>query len=226
MAKKKPVKILAKRFVTHDVRSFLIEKPKGYEYNPGQATMVAINRKGLKEEDRPFTFTSLNKDKTLEFTIKGYYDHDGVTKKIHQLGPGDELLIGNPWGTIEYKGEGTFIAGGAGVTPFIAILRDLNKKGKIGKNKLFFSNKTQKDIILEKEFKSIFSKNPNNLVLTLTREEKPNYKNSLINKGFLKKYIDDFSQNFYVCGPPAFNEDIMSALKSLGAKPKALVFEE
>src|SRR6056297_535625 len=167
MAKKKPVKILAKRFVTHDVRSFLIEKPKEYEYNPGQATMIAINRKGLKEEDRPFTFT-----------------------------------------------------------PFIAILRDLNKKGKIGKNKLFFSNKTQKDIILEKEFKSIFSKNPNNLVLTLTREEKPNYKNSLINKGFLKKHIDDFSQNFYVCGPPAFNEDIMSALKSLGAKPKALVFEE
>src|SRR6056297_1394726 len=184
MAKKKPVKILAKRFVTHDVRSFLIEKPKGYEYNPGQATMIAINRKGLKEEDRPFTFTSLNKDKTLEFTIKGYYDHDGVTKKIHQLGPGDELLIGNPWGTIEYKGEGTFIAGGAGVTPFISILRHLKKKGKLGDNKLFFSNKTKRDIILEKELKNIFFKKPGNLVLTLTREKDSNYEDGLIDSAF------------------------------------------
>ncbi len=226
MANKKPVKILAKRFVTHDVRSFLIEKPKGFEYSPGQATMVAINKKGLKEEDRPFTFTSLNEDKVLEFTIKGYYDHDGVTKKIHQLKPGDELLIGNPWGTIQYEGEGTFIAGGAGITPFIAILRNLKRKRKIGNNKLIFSNKKKEDIILEKELKDIFSEKPENLILTLTREENSNYKDSLIDSDFLRKHIDDFSQNFYVCGPPAFNEDIMDALKSLGADPKALVFEE
>jgi hypothetical protein len=29
-----------------------------------------------------------------------------------------------------YKGEGIFIAGGAGVTPFIAIFRDLHEQGK------------------------------------------------------------------------------------------------
>src|SRR6056297_1038797 len=106
MSNKKPVKILSKRFVTHDVKSFLLEKPEGFEFKPGQATMVAINKNGLRGEDRPFTFTSLNGDEALEFTIKGYYDHDGITKKIHSLKSGDELLIGQPWGTINYSGEG------------------------------------------------------------------------------------------------------------------------
>jgi predicted ferric reductase len=44
-------------------------------------------------------------------------------KRIRKLKHGDELIIRDVWGAIEYKGEGVFIAGGAGVTPFIAILR-------------------------------------------------------------------------------------------------------
>jgi ferredoxin-NADP reductase len=40
------------------------------------------------------------------------------------------------FGAIEYKGEGVFIAGGAGVTPFIAILRQLQAENKIANNKL------------------------------------------------------------------------------------------
>jgi predicted ferric reductase len=50
-----------------------------------------------------------------------------VTTELQELGKlkhGDELII-RVWGAIEYKGEGVFIAGGAGVTPFIAILRQL-----------------------------------------------------------------------------------------------------
>jgi predicted ferric reductase len=68
-------------------------------------------------------YTSLNDNKQLEFTIKIYDSHNGVTR-IRKLKHGDELII-RVWGAIEYKGEGVFIAGGAGVTPFIAILRQL-----------------------------------------------------------------------------------------------------
>ena len=52
----------------------------------------------------------------------------------------------------QYKGKGVFIAGGAGVTPFISIFRDLKKQNKIGNNILIFSNKTEADIILKDEF--------------------------------------------------------------------------
>ena len=223
MPNKKRAKLLSKRFVTHDVKSFTIEKPEGYTFKPGQAAMVAVNKDEWIEEDRPFTFTSLNDDKVLELTIKEYSDHDGTTKEIHKMKPGDEFLIGDPWGTISYDGKGVFIAGGAGITPFIAILRKLSREGELTGNRLMFSNKTEKDIILEKELKEMFPEE--DLILTLTDEKNEGYYSEMIDKKFLKENVDDFSQKFYVCGPPAMVEDISKHLKELGAEPDAVIFE-
>src|SRR5882757_10699749 len=138
----KIAKILSIRDVTHDVRSYRVGKPEGYRFVPGQATEISIHKDKWKEERRPFTFTSLNEWPYLEFTIKSYSDHDGLTNALYHLHPGDELIIRDVWGAISYKGEGYFIAGGAGITPFIAILRQLHKEKKIQGNQLFFSNKT------------------------------------------------------------------------------------
>lgn len=222
-------KILFSSFVTHDVKRFILEKPRDYQFTPGQATEVAINKNGFKDKKHPFTFTSLNKDKVLEFIIKGYPvkkhpDHEGVTEQLHQLQPGEELLIDDPWGTINYKGSGVFVAGGAGITPFIAILRDLKNNDRLKGNRLYFSNKKREDVILEKEFKHMFDKD--DLVLTLTREEHKDYQHGRIDRQFLEKNIDDFSQHFYVCGPGKMVQDLKAALASLGAQTESIVFEE
>jgi hypothetical protein len=212
-------------FVTHDTKRFILEKPTNYRFTPGQATLVSINKPNLKDEKRPFTFTSLNQDEVLEFTIKKYPQHNGVTEKLHKLEPGDELILEDPWGTISYDGKGIFIAGGAGITPFIAIFRQLQKDGKLEGNRLFFSNKTQKDVILEKELRNTF--NEKDLILTLTRQEQiSGFHNGRINKKFLKENVEDFTQNFYVCGPPKFTEDITATLKKLGAQTDEIVIEE
>ena len=65
-----PVKILKVEPVTHDVRRFTVEKPEGFRFEPGQATLVSINKPEWQQEKRPFTFTSLNDWPELEFTIK------------------------------------------------------------------------------------------------------------------------------------------------------------
>jgi ferredoxin-NADP reductase len=161
----------------------------------------------------------------LEFTVKRYDAHEGVTKKLHSLNPGDPLLLDEPFETIKYSGRGVFIAGGAGITPFIAILRDLKEKDEVAGNALIFSNKTQKDIILEKEFKDIFSNEPDSLILTLTDEVNPNYENRRIDKEFLMEKINDFSQKFYICGPPEMGEELKSILNDIGAKVENIVFE-
>jgi len=92
--------------VTHDVRRFRLEKPDDYHFVPGQATEVSINKPEWKEEKRPFTFTCLNEDPYLEFTIKIYEEHKGVTRELGRLQPNDELIVRDIWGAIEYKGPG------------------------------------------------------------------------------------------------------------------------
>jgi len=217
------VKILDTEYVTHNVRRFKVSKPESYKYKPGQATDVVINLPEWKEERRPFTFTSLNEWDHLEFTIKIYSDHNGVTNKLGTLQVGDELILHDIWGAIHYKGEGTFIAGGAGVTPFIAIFRQLQKDGKIGNNKLIFSNRTSKDIILKDEFEKMLG---TNFINTLTDEKSEKYDNRRINESYLQEKIKDFSQYFYICGPDAMIESIKTELLNIGANEDKIVIEQ
>lgn len=216
------VRILEAENVTHNVRRFRFERPSGYVFVPGQATDVAIDRDGWREKKRPFTFTGLEKSPYLEFTIKIYSDHDGVTKQLGGMGKGDHLLIADPWGTIQYKGTGTFIAGGAGITPFIAILRDRAEKGTVKGNRLLFANKTEKDIILRSEWEAM----PGLEYLFITDDGSGGFPSGRIDKAFLKKHVRDFTQHFYVCGPDPMVAGINAALKELGANPEALVFEK
>lgn len=216
------VKIIEIGNITHDVKRFILEKPEGYTFEPGQATALSIKKQGLENEKRPFTFTSLNNDEHLELIIKIYDEHNGVTKELGKLQKSDELIIGEPWGALNYKGPGYFIAGGAGITPFIAIFRDLDRKNKLKGNTLFFSNKTEKDIILKDDFQKMLG---DDFINVITDEKTDKYLHQFIDKDFLKEHIDDFSMNFYVCGPPKMTDDITKALEDLGAKTDSLVFE-
>jgi len=216
------VKILNTERVTHDVKHYRVEKPKGYSFIPGQATEVAINLPRWENERRPFTFTSLNEWDHLEFTIKSYRDHDGVTNKLDQLKPGDELILHDVWGAIQYKGEGVFIAGGAGVTPFIAIFRQLNKDGKIANNSLLFSNKTSSDIIMKDEFTAMLGKN---FINTLSKEKTNGYDHGQIDADYLKKKVPDFKRQFYICGPDAMVKSIQDILMQLDAADSVITVE-
>jgi ferredoxin-NADP reductase len=217
------VKILDILSLTHDVKQIKTEKPKDYSFVPGQATEVAINEKGWQEEKRPFTFTSLPESDYLEFVIKSYRDHDGVTNKIDSLKLADELIIDEPWGAIQYKGKGVFIAGGAGITPFIGIFRYLQSINEIEGNRLFFANKTGKDVILESFFQDLLG---TDFISILDQEKLDGHKYGRIDMEFLKENITDFSQKFYVCGPDPMVKGISQLLEQLGAEPDAITFEE
>lgn len=217
------VTLLMAEFVTHDVKRFIVSRPPEFDYQPGQGVELAINKPEWKNQGRPFTPTCLGEDKVLEFTIKGYLDHHGVTEKLHTLLPGEELLMSDPFGTITYQGAGVFIAGGAGITPFIAIIRQLSRRGQLADHMLIFSNKMPADIICEKEFRYYFDEK---CILTCTETSAPGYDDQLITGEFLQKKISDFNQQFYTCGPPKFIKDINNTLVELGANPNALVFEK
>lgn len=217
------VKILSTEYVTHNVKRFKLSKPENYVFKPGQATDIVINLPKWKEERRPFTFTALNDWDNLEFTIKIYGDHDGVTNQLGKLKVGDELILHDIFGAIHYKGEGVFIAGGAGVTPFIAILRQLYKDKKIGNNTLLFSNKTSKDIILKEEFEKMLG---DNFINTLTDEKSEKYDNRKMDESYLKEKIKNLSQYFYICGPDPMIESIKEDLLKLGVDKDKIVIEQ
>ncbi len=220
------VKILKIQQVTHNVRSYRVERPAGYRFEPGQATELSLDEAGYADRKHPFTFTSLPDDDFLEFTIKSYFatGGDGMTERLFHYEPGQHLILRDPWGTITYKGPGTFIAGGAGVTPFVAILRDLNRKGEMAGNRLIASNRKADDIILRNEFGAM-----SGLSHIWTVTDEPGAKgveHGRIDEEFLRRHVPDFTGRFYLCGPDEMVAELRETLEGLGAKTDALTWEQ
>jgi len=217
------VKIISIKYITHDVLKIVTERPQHYNFTPGQATEISINKKGWENHKNPFTFTCLPDSDYLEFNIKTYPSRKGVTNELLKLEKDDELILHDVFGAIAYKGEGVFIAGGAGVTPFISIFRYLQSKNEIGDNKLIFANKTEADIILEEEFKKLLN---TNFINILSDEMSDKYAHGKITEDFLKTYINNSHKNVYICGPEPMMDAIEKQLAHLKIDKKLIIKEE
>jgi ferredoxin-NADP reductase len=206
------VKILGKNPLNHDVLQFRLERPDGYHFTAGQAIELLLTEPE-KHGPAPFTFTGLDTAPFLELTIKIYEAHKSLTAALSKLDVGDTVSITDPWDSFSNNGPGVFIAGGAGITPFIALLRQMRVDGNLGGSWLFFSNKTSRDMFLHDELKQMLA---DRYIDVITRANDRS-KSQHIDEAFLKEHVRNIQQPFYVCGPPAFTEFVQDALKRVGA---------
>ncbi|MDE3254367.1 MAG: flavodoxin reductase [Bacteroidota bacterium] len=217
------VKVLATEYLNVDVKRFVIERPLDYKFIPGQGTEVAINKPGWDDQFRPFTFTNLESDDHLEFIIKIYKDHQGVTHELGKVNAGGELIIQEAFGAITYQGPGVFLAGGSGITPFLSIFRKLHKEKTITGNRLIYSNRTEEDVILVEELNAMLGEQ---LIYFFSHENTIGFTHHQIDRAYLIEAIRSFDQYFYVCGPDSFVKDISKILVDLGVQATSLVVEQ
>ena len=107
---------------------------------------------------------------------------------------------------------------------FIAILRRLHTDHHLEDHRLIASHRTAGDIILRDEFESM-----RGLQILWTVTDDPTaerVEHQRIDEDFLKRYIHDISQNFYICGPDPMVKDIRGLLEGLGATTDALTWEK
>ncbi|HTN44929.1 MAG TPA: FAD-binding oxidoreductase [Flavipsychrobacter sp.] len=214
------LKILDTEYINYNVKRFVLEKPIGWMYVPGQATHIAVDLPGWEDKWRPFTFTSLNDWNYLELIIKIYDDHHSVTQQLGKLNAGSSLLMKDVFGTITYRGPGIFIAGGAGITPFIAIFRALYHSNNMRNVGLIYSNHYHEDVILHEELSKMLG---NGYANVFTKQGVIGFAEKRIDRKFLVNTIRDFDSRFYLCGPQTFVEDISRLLVDLGAKVESIV---
>ena len=216
------VRILSIEHITRDVLQVWTDKPRGLDFKPGQAVDISINKEGWENRKRSFTFTSLPDDDYLQFIIKTYPSRKKVTNELLHMKKNDELILSEVFGTIEYRGEGYFIAGGAGITPFVSIIRDLHSRNAIGDNKIIFANKTRDDIILKYEFEHLLEKNFINI---LSDEVTGEYAHGFITEEFLREHITDFNKQFYLCGPYPMMKAVEQILSGFSVDEKRIIKE-
>jgi cytochrome-b5 reductase len=82
-----PIRLLMSGFVTHDTRRFVLERPEGLEFEPGQGVELTIERNPWRGQGHPFTPTCLPQDRVLELTIKRYPESDDFDRFFYVCGP-------------------------------------------------------------------------------------------------------------------------------------------
>lgn len=216
------VRIIKKRYLNHNVISVTIERPVDYLFTAGQAIEVAIEEPKFKHDAAPFTLSGLSNSPTLEIIFKVYLSHSGMTLALSKLKKGNILLITDAWDSFSYNTPGVFIAGGTGITPFLAILRNLNLSQQLVGNSLIIANQSAQDIFLQDELDELLG---DKVTYILSKQPAGSFHVGKINKHFLDQNISTFNQSFYLCGPGSFSKDIAYALQHFGAK-KELIHSE
>jgi ferredoxin-NADP reductase len=211
------VKLLKKEKLTHDVIGLTLERPAGYSFSPGQFLEFTLQEPSRPSKQLRLSLTGLNSDPDLHVAVKTHKSLEVNATHLNWLEPGEEVRISEPKDEVVYRGPGVFIAGGTGISPFMAIFRQLEKDGKLDGNMLVFANKRGEDICFEGELHRMFG---TDIISVLAFEDRPRNIAGQIDVGFIKEHVKDLDQPFYVCGPEPFVNDVVDVLTEVGV-PKS-----
>ena len=127
------LKIMAIDQPTLETRRLIVVKPGDFKFIPGRAVNVSIPKTGFENQSRAIAITSPNSDYYFELVFKESR-RDRFNEALNNLKPGDEIILSEMSGNIEYKGRGVFIAHETGILPFISILRELKQEELINRH--------------------------------------------------------------------------------------------
>ncbi len=208
---------------THDTHHLVFDRPDDFNFTPGQAIEMKLQKDGWKDKGRPFTPISLPQDDTLEFVIKSYPSHDGVTEQIAKMKVGDEVSIDGPFGKMKDKGPGVFIAGGAGITPMIALLRTrLADHGDLTGSTLVFSNKSARDVIWRDQLSAMPGLT---VAYVASKDGGDGVPKQELSRDFLRQFIAPDTR-CYLCGPPPMMSAVKKTLEELGVTGDNLIADD
>ncbi|PIN69988.1 xylene monooxygenase [Candidatus Woesearchaeota archaeon CG11_big_fil_rev_8_21_14_0_20_43_8] len=216
---------------THDVKTFRLERPDGFDFISGQFALVSIvSKKELGT--RPLTFSSSPTEKKhLDITVKEL----GIfTKAMSDLFVGDSLSIDGPRGeTLNFdehvKDDIVYLVGGSGITPFMSALRYAIAKGLPNRFILLFGNRTQNDRIFEKELRQMDVGENITVVDVISCADDPSWTGECghIDRAMIEKYVPDpKSRLWYVCGPPSMVNAMQMILGEIGIEPEKIKIDK
>jgi predicted ferric reductase len=126
----------------------------------GQFLFVRFPKQKILDESHPFTISSAPREDVLRVTIKACGDY--TRHLFSHLQAGMDAIIEGAYGMFDYKTGGQkqiWVAGGIGVTPFLAFIRDMD--GNLAHNvDFYYTVRHREEAIFVDEIESAAKRNP------------------------------------------------------------------
>lgn len=192
-----------------DTKTIRLKWPDGYDFEFKTGQFITLYWPDTPSYKRAYSLSSCALDRGhYEVTVK----RDGKmgTRIVDWAKVGDKMFVIPPTGRFlpvyEPNKHLICVAGGSGVTPFRAFVREATRRKLETKITVLYSVRTTNDIIFYKEFQKLQTENPNfSFYVTCTRlhpEDQWNGRRGRITPEWIREQINELSHTvFYACGP-------------------------
>jgi ferredoxin-NADP reductase len=199
-------------------------------HRAGQHVDVRLTAEDGYQAQRSYSIATPADGERLELTIEVLPDGEVSGYLGEELREGDELELRGPiggwfaWGP-EDGGPLLLVAGGSGVVPLAAMVRERARAGSDLPARLVLSARTEADVFYRSELEGLAGADAAlDLVVTLTRERNPAWagRRGRVDGVLLQEvaFAAGERPHAFVCGPTAFVEAVADALVALGHRPE------
>ncbi|KAF2157321.1 cytochrome-b5 reductase [Myriangium duriaei CBS 260.36] len=218
--------------ISHNVKMLRFKLPDG-DAQSGLSPITSLLTRHTAEGAwiptfRPYTPIDKDEPGHISFLVKRYPNGKG-SGHLHSLKPGDTLSA-RPIHEFDYKPNQhsnlTIVAGGAGITPFVQIIRAVLSNPADRTNiSLVYANSTDGDILLKSEFDELASKQPDRFKVNYVVSETSSSNDGTFYKGRITRQIieqamparrDWNNTKVLICGPPPMIAAVAGAKGGFG----------
>jgi len=213
------LKLAVRNAESPGVVSFIFKPEQPLVWKAGQFLHYVLNHVSTDDRgsDRWFTIASAPYEKHVMLTTRFAAKESSTFKQtLKALKPGDTVEISDLDGDFtvdDPQQHYVFIAGGIGITPFRAILKQAAHDRKLLRVTLLYANRKEV-AAYKKELAALARRNPNLNICYLFHPRR-------IDKAAIKELVPDLKKPlFYVSGPEPMVESVGKMLQQLGVPKK------
>lgn len=230
-------RLLRRETVAEGTMAFHFYKPSGFRHQAGQSLLLTlVNPPETDGEGNSRTFTVASAPHEPELMIATRM-RDTAFKRVLKTAPiGTTVSIDGPNGELVVHDDtaraAVFLAGGIGITPFLAMVRHAAKERLPHRLYLFYANRRPEDAAFLAELQKLEQSNPNYRLIAIMGEPEKSAQRWSGETGFIRRELlerhlaDITSPLYYFAGPPSMTMAMQKMLRDIGIDEQAMRYEE
>lgn len=220
LLKTNEIKLVDKKPETNGSYLFSFEFKSDLEWKAGQHGMFKFKGEKLDGGNfRPFSVASTKDENIITILTKIGDTPSGFKSKLKSMEVGDTISLRGPFGGFyisDYNRPMVMVAGGVGITPMRALLKDMDRNGIFTDVSLLYIDSSG-EYAFKEEFEIIKRDNPNISIHFLNDRK--------ILEDKLSDFINRHNNNatYFISGSPNMVNDVRNKIEAKGIKKRNII---